>query len=264
VLDYFRDNGLLFNGAVKKIDGYVSVDWTNKLEVQVALYLFGAITIGINLPSEWTSSAVWDLTYSPIVGGHDVTCVGYNEQGVQVSSWGRLYTITWAAFLKSVWLEEAYVMLAPDWYGNDKLAPSGVNADMLAADLAKLGAGTIPPLDPTPVPPPSPGPQPVPPSPIPLNPPDYSGTIQGTMNGPVGNHSFSGTVSLKPTPPSSLEAIASRLAEQLAGSPNWIAVITDIGALVVAIRSKNVQAIIAAIERLAADLGIVIPPIPAS
>ena len=261
VLDYFRDNGLTFSGALKKIDGYVSVDWTNKLEVQVALYLFGAITIGINLPSAWTSNAIWDVTNTPIVGGHDVTCVGYDDQGVQVASWGRLYTITWAAFLKTSWLEEAYVMLAPDWYANNKLAPSGVDAEMLAADLAKLGGGSIPPIGPTPVPPPSPGPEP--PSP-PQNPPDYSGTIQGTMNGPVGDHAFSGTVSLKPVPASARDAIFSQLAGQLMTSPNWIAVITDIGALIVAIRSKNVPAIIAALEKLAADLGVALPPIPAS
>lgn len=263
VLDYFRDTGLSFNGAVKKIDGYVSVDWTNKLEVQVALYLFGAITIGINLPSAWTTDSVWDVTDTSIVGGHDVSCVGYNEQGVQVASWGRLYTITWAAFVKTKWLEEAYVMLAPDWYANNKLAPSGVDADMLAADLAKLGGGTIPPIDPAPIPP-GPGPQPVPPSPAPQSPPDYAGTISGTMNGPVGNHAFSGTVSLKPVTTASAPILFSQLAEQLAGSPNWIAVITDIGALIVAIRAKNVPAIIAAIEKLAADLGVAIPPIPAS
>jgi hypothetical protein len=258
VLDYFRDKGLTFSGAIKKIDGYVSVDWTNRLEVQVALYLFGAITIGINLPQAWTSNAVWDVTSTPIVGGHDVTCVGYDDQGVQVASWGRIYTITWTAFLSSTWLEEAYVMLAPDWYGNDRLAPSGVDADTLRNDLAKLGGGTIPPITPTPVPPPGPAPAP----PAPTNPPpNYAGSIQGTMIGPLGNHSFSGTVALQPVATATIETVSYQLLEQLRGSPNWIAVITDIVALVAAIRSKNVQAIVAAIEKLATDLGIALPPL---
>lgn len=265
VLDYFRANGLSFSGSVRKIDAYVSIDWTNKLEVQVALYLFGALTIGINLPSAWTNDAVWDVTDTQIVGGHDVTCVGYDDQGVQVSSWGRIYTITWAAFVSKTWLEEAYVMLAPDWYGNEKLAPSGVDAAMLAQDLTKLGGGTIPPIDPTPVPPtpvPPPGPGPAPPPPVPAAPPDYSGTIQGVMNGPFGNHPFNGTVSLKPVASHAFEAAVGLLVEELKSSPNWLAVVMDIGALLAAIRSKNVQAIIAALEKLAADLGIVLPPLP--
>jgi hypothetical protein len=263
VLDYFRDSGLRFSGSVRKIDGYVSVDWTNKLEVQVALYLFGAVTIGLNLPSAWTSNAIWDVTNAPIVGGHDVTCVGYDDQGVQVASWGRLYTITWAAFLSTHWLEEAYVMLAPDWYGSHRLAPSGVDADTLAADLAKLGGGGIPPIDPTPAPPPSPGPGPEPPPPPHDPPPNYAGTMQGTMTGPLGDHAFSGTVSLQPVSTSASEEAALQLLRELMGSPNWIAVIADIGALIVAIRSKNVPAIIAAIEKLAADLGVPLPPISA-
>jgi hypothetical protein len=256
-LDYFRNNGLAFNGAIKKIDGYVSVDWTNKLEVQVALYLFGAITIGINLPQAWTTNAIWDVTNTGIVGGHDVTCVGYDDQGVQVASWGRIYTITWAAFLKTTWLEESYVMLAPDWYGNDRLAPSGVDANTLRDDLAKLGGGTIPPINPTPVP--TPEPAPVPPSPT--NPPNYAGSIQGTMIGPLGSHSFSGTIAMQPVAASSIEAASYQLLEQLRGSPNWVAVVMDVIALLASIRAKDVQAIIAAIEKLAADLGIALPPL---
>ncbi|MCY2978277.1 MAG: hypothetical protein NTU79_06380 [Planctomycetota bacterium] len=153
VLNYYRDHGLKFNGSTRKIDGYVRMDWTNKLEVQVAIYLFGAVTIGINFPSAWQNNSVWDVTDSLILNGHDVTCVGYDTQGVQVSSWGRIYTITWAAFLATKWIDEAYVMLSPDWYGNDKLAPSGINASGLQADLQKIGQGVIPSIDPAPSPP---------------------------------------------------------------------------------------------------------------
>lgn len=186
VLDVFQQRGLTASGKVHTIDGYVAIDWTNKLEVQVAIFLFGALTIGINLPSAWANAAspgaIWDVTRSGIVGGHDVTIVGYNSTGVQISTWGMVLTITWQAFLQRTWVEECYALLSPDWYGSDKLAPCGVAADKLAADLAALKQGQIPDPGPgpTPVVPPSP---PVPPTPVPSTWPIYQ--ITGSVQQPA-------------------------------------------------------------------------------
>lgn len=149
VLDYNRDRGLKMGGQLRKIDGYVAVNWTNKLETQVALYLFGANPIGVNLPQDWLNNAIWDLTNSPIVGGHDIPVVGFNQDGVQVSSWGRIYTITWRAFVSRKFIEEQYAVLSPDWYNSDKLAPNFIDAATLRSDLTKIGNGTIPPIDPS-------------------------------------------------------------------------------------------------------------------
>jgi len=169
VLDYMRTHGLPAEGQQHKADGYVAVDWTNADEVKVALYLFGGLTLGINLPQAWADTddgGTWDTTSSPIAGGHDVSAVGYNATGVVVSTWGGLRTITWRAFQSRQWLEECYAILAPDWYGNDQLAPCGVDAATLQADLAKLGGGVIPDIGPAPTPPTPPRP-PVPPPPGP-------------------------------------------------------------------------------------------------
>lgn len=160
VLNHFKSPGLVGNSQYYKIDGYVAPDWTNKLEVQVALYLFGSLTIGINLPDAWTQGgnfSTWDVTNSSIVGGHDVCCVGYNATGVVIATWGGLRTITWTAFLQNRWVEECYAQLAPSWYNSDKLAPCGVMVDKLVTALAQLGGGSIPPIpDPTPPDPPTP------------------------------------------------------------------------------------------------------------
>lgn len=168
VLDVMRSKGLACGGVLHKIDGYVSVDWTNKLEVQVAIDVFGSLTIGINLPQQWTcTNCVWDEHATGNVGGHDICCVGYNAQGVQCATWGGVVTITWAAFLSRTWIEECYCSLSPDWYGKDNLAPNGIDAASLKADLAKLGGGVIPdPQPPSPIPPTPPVPVP-PPSPVP-------------------------------------------------------------------------------------------------
>ncbi len=163
VLDYFRDHGLLFSGVLHKIDGYVAMDWTNRNLVQVAIDLFGSVTLGINLPNAWTcTKCTWDTTTSAIVGGHDVCAVGYNSVGVQICTWAGIVTITWAAFLSKKWIEECYVELGPDWYNSDNLAPNGINVAALKAALAQIGGGSTPPIpDPGPPNPPNP-PTPVP------------------------------------------------------------------------------------------------------
>ena len=158
VLDYFKSSGLTAGGATYKIDGYVSVDWTNKTLVQAAIFLFGSLTVGLNLPNDWLNTAdggIWDVTDSPIVGGHDVCAVGYDDTGVTICTWGGKRTITWAAFADRRWVEELYAQLAPLWYENADLAPSGFDAEALEADLAALGSGSLPPLDPTPIVPPA-------------------------------------------------------------------------------------------------------------
>ncbi len=167
VLNYKKSHGMLAAGKAHKIDGYVAVDLTNRVEVQVATYLFGGITLGLNLPGAWSSSArpgfTWDNTNSPPVGGHEIVAYGYNGIGVLVSTWGMTGTVTWAALANTSIFTEGYAQLSPEWYGSDKLAPCGVDASTLAADLAKLGGGVIPPIpDPNPTPP-----DPVPPAPVP-------------------------------------------------------------------------------------------------
>lgn len=156
VLDRCKSTGIPMNGTKHKIDGYADCDNRNKDLTKAALYLFGCVSLGINLPSAWTSAAVWDVTSTSIVGGHDVTAVGYDDRGVYISSWGKIYLITWAAYQSTKWIEEAWVLLAPDWYNSDQLAPNGVDVATLKADLAKIGGGQIPPVDPTPTPPPTP------------------------------------------------------------------------------------------------------------
>lgn len=170
VLDVMRSKGFLAGGKLYPLDAYAAVDWTNKDEVRAAIALFGATCIGINLPQAWTSAAVWDVTNTRVVGGHDVAPIDYDDSGVYVASWGRVYRMTWAAFTSRTWVEEFYVMLAPQWYNADGLAPSGLDVATLRADLDKLSKGVIPDVGP-PVTPPGPGPQPppvTPPAPVPL------------------------------------------------------------------------------------------------
>lgn len=201
VLDAFKTSGLKFNGVTHKISDYVSIDWTNQLLVQVALEVFGTITLGINLPQAWLDApegGTWDVTTSQIVGGHDVTAGGYDATGVWVSTWGGKRKITWKAFLSKQWIEEAEVPLSPDWYSNGNLAPNGIDGKTLAIDLAALGNGVVPPIGP-----PSPTP-PVPPTPVPPTPPVSSVTI--TLSQPVRAGQYVRFTKAKPAGVYALEA----------------------------------------------------------
>lgn len=159
---YEQTVGLKVNGVIHKIDGAVSVDHTNKELVKTAIVVFGTLNIGFSLPNTWYSSADgsdWDLTNSGIVGGHEVQAFGYDEKGVWISTWGGVRRWLWPAFLSTRWTDEMYTSLSPDWYGQDNVAPNGIVAADLKADLAVIAGGGVPPLPEPPVP--------VPPVPVP-------------------------------------------------------------------------------------------------
>lgn len=163
VLKWQMTKGLKFRGAVRKIDGYVAIPIHTVELAKAAVFLFGNIKIGFNLPAAWTSAAIWDVTNTQIVGGHDVPALGFNKDGLVIASWARKYLVTWNAWQDRRFADEAYVVLSPGWYGSDRVAPNKFPVAALQADLAKLKAGqipdTTPPIDPPP---------PQPPTPIPL------------------------------------------------------------------------------------------------
>lgn len=240
VLDYTQKNGLVAGGTTYKIDGYVSVDWTNWEEVLAALYLFGSIKLGINLPSDWTcTDCTWDVTNSGVVGGHDVPAFGATDSDVTIATWGGLVKITKAAFTSKQWIEEAYVPLSPDWYKQGNLAPNGVDVATLRADLQALGGGTVPPI-PTPVPPAPPAP-PVPPGPNPTPAGGYNVNLQMELPLLAGNQTvtITGTV----TPQTSNTAV------------NWLPVIMDVVKLVGDVVTKN-PALLPDLLQLLKDLGL--------
>ncbi len=241
VLDYMRSHGLIFGGAPRKIDGYLSVNWTNQTLAKAAIYLFGSLTLGVNLPNAWLNTNdgdLWEPTNSGIVGGHDICAVGYNATGVVIATWGGLRTITWAAFTDTRWVDECYVQLAPDWYGSDSIAPSGLNIEKLKADLELIGGGNLPPLEPDPVP--VDPPVPVPPGPVvppvPPVPPEpvveyaVTGVAQGVISVPTtwGRHvnvSVSLPVTGTATPKNHFRTPA-------AARIRWLGLIADIKQLV--------------------------------
>jgi hypothetical protein len=97
VLDRRKSGGIKVGGKAYKILDYVGVDWRQQQLLETAIYLFGAVEFGVNLPRAWESSPTWDVVSSPIVGGHDIPGFGFDPAGITISTWGGTRKLTWRA-----------------------------------------------------------------------------------------------------------------------------------------------------------------------
>lgn len=174
-LDYWRQSGL----AGDKILAFFQIDPSNLAEIKTALYLFGGIYVGVNLPSsaldQFDAGLAWD--YNPhadnqIEGGHCIHLGAVDATGLMtVTSWGRTQRVTpawWARFT-----EEAWAIATMDWVHADA-SPEGLNTAALNAAYLDITHQTGPgpfPVAPTPTPTPGPTPAPTPtPAPAPVPP----------------------------------------------------------------------------------------------
>jgi len=102
-LNFWQQNGLRTG---EKITRWIAIDGTNKREIQTAISLFENLFFGIEMPNAWINpmpspNFVWDVAGpANIRNGHCFVGVDYNEQGVQVCTWGMIGTITWEAIAK--------------------------------------------------------------------------------------------------------------------------------------------------------------------
>ena len=144
VLNYWRNTGVLTGPAVAapdKIAAYASINPANSTEVKQAIAAFGAIYVGVNLPTSAQGQAVWDVTPSSpgdagSWGGHAIPIIGYDATTLACVTWGAVKLMTWAWF--SAYCDEAYAVLTPDWIESDGESPSGLNLSALQADLALI------------------------------------------------------------------------------------------------------------------------------
>jgi hypothetical protein len=138
VLEYWRTKGI----AGHKIDGYAQVDPTNLKEVKQAIYLFGGVDTGVQLPQsaedQTQNGQPWTVVAQDggILGGHSVPAFDYTAAGGTVATWGQRQDFTWNWWLKYV--DECYVPLSLDWLYKTGVSPSFLNLAALRTDLAAL------------------------------------------------------------------------------------------------------------------------------
>lgn len=135
------------DGTLDKIIDWCSMDVSSHPEVMVALWWFGGLFIGLDLPlATQDMGDVWDVTAHAHGaqwaaggwGGHAAPVVGYDATGVYVVSWGQLVRVTWAFW--DAYVTEAHAPLSPDYLDAKGATPGGLTKAQLVADLAQFHA----------------------------------------------------------------------------------------------------------------------------
>lgn len=103
-------------GGRHRIEAYAAIDPKDRTTIRTALYLFGAVGIGIEFPEsamdQFNAGKGWSLVKgSKVDGGHYVPLVAYRGTPLLVT-WGKLISVTWE-FLDA-YCDEAWCALSPD------------------------------------------------------------------------------------------------------------------------------------------------------
>jgi len=156
ILQYWQNNGIphkrQINGKIhhvnRKILAWAQVNQNNLTEVQQALYLFGSVDIGVNLPesaeTQFENNQPWTIVQgSPNAGGHSVPIVGYTEGGAVCITWGETQSLDWDWF--NQYCDEAYVVITEDWINkNSGQTIEGFDLVTLEQDISDLSGFRTP------------------------------------------------------------------------------------------------------------------------
>jgi hypothetical protein len=141
---YRRKTGVLdSHGKRHKVKAYLALSVGDVDQLMLAMYLFGAIGIGLKFPdsamTQFQAGKPWDVVPGPAPKeGHYVPGVGRDAKGnIIVVTWGKLQLMTPRFFKKYNDEVVAYIseeMLVPP----TEVSLEGLNLAQLTADLGKL------------------------------------------------------------------------------------------------------------------------------
>lgn len=138
VLNYWRQTGI----GGDTVTAFTEVTAGENTELMDAVYLGGALYIGLALPSEVVSgdllNADWTKVYGPpdSSNGHCVPVVGYDIDNVYVVTWGTIKPMSWEFY--TTYCDEAYCVVSDDWIGTSGETPEGFNMTQLLADVKQI------------------------------------------------------------------------------------------------------------------------------
>lgn len=118
---------------------FTAIQPKNIDHIKLALYIFGCVKIGVQLPDTCFDQAVWHIPTNPgwsdlpnPNSGHAILLTDYDQKFVKVITWGEPKYATWE------WIEacmdEGYVGLSKDFLMGKK-SPAGFDIANLNADL---------------------------------------------------------------------------------------------------------------------------------
>lgn len=136
-LNYWRKTG--FGGH--KILAFAEVNPQNMNEVEQAIWLFGNLYTGVQLPISVQGKDFWALPSSlsgdgapGSWGGHCIPIMSYDNSAMCCVTWGQTLDLSRAFF--SAYADECYVALSTDWLNaHTDLSPGNLNLGQLQADL---------------------------------------------------------------------------------------------------------------------------------
>lgn len=138
---YRRHTGLAdASGHRHKIAAYLALTPGDVQEHLLAMYLFGAIGVGVKFPEsamqQFRDHQPWDVVPgSPIEGGHYIPAVARRSGHFVIVTWGREQAMT-DAFLQE-YNDESYAYVSKEYLRQGR-SPEGFNMTQLRADLAAL------------------------------------------------------------------------------------------------------------------------------
>ena len=139
---YRRRVGVLDgHGQRHQIAAYLALTPGNVEQHLEAAWLFGAIGIGLEMPSDaealFDAGKPWDVTGSAVEGGHYVPLVGCRDNYLLVVTWGRVQRVT-PRFLAK-YNDESLAYLSNEAMTAGK-SPEGFAMAALQSDLQTVGA----------------------------------------------------------------------------------------------------------------------------
>jgi hypothetical protein len=139
VLQYEQTTGIAGN----KILAWAQIDHTNIDKIKQAMYIFGAVDIGVQFPAnamaQFNGGLAWTAEDDDggIEGGHDVIVFGEGSVGASCVTWAMRQEFTWEWFSK--YCDEAYAVISQNWINAiTKLAPNSLDMAALQADLEAI------------------------------------------------------------------------------------------------------------------------------
>jgi hypothetical protein len=128
--------------AGHKFGPIVEIDRKNEDLVRAGMALFPGLMMGVDFPADWENAPLWDVTTSPIEGGHEIYLFAYDNADPKVlgrlATWGMERLISWAAAPK--FINQLTATIPPEWIADNNLAPSGFDLEALLADEQALSA----------------------------------------------------------------------------------------------------------------------------